>query len=193
MEFIVGLIVACIVIMLVVWLKKYIKLPSKDKMRAKKITKMEKQKTKEINKHMENASIVFSENYMARKEFLFWKYLNSILPKNFIAVPKVAVCTILTTHGDKNLYNIISDLVLDFVVFSAINFKPALVIDVYDKSYNDNRMEEEYPILAETLKKLKLASMHIMVAGDFDMESTKKDIFEMLKLDYEGPSDSIDS
>ncbi len=172
----------CFALMILGWLFKFIKNKKKTSLPKVKKIKEKKVKHKKQETTVKNVHLVVQETFMVRKELLFWKYLNSILPRRFVAVPKVALNTLVVPDGDKTIFNLVADKSLDFVVFGEQSMHPVLVIDIYDKSFNDENLEEQDPFLVEILNKLNLKVLHILVANDFDREETKKIIFKALNI-----------
>ncbi|MBQ3495046.1 MAG: DUF2726 domain-containing protein [Clostridia bacterium] len=159
---------------------------------SKKTKKAKKEKTKKQKKVKEqpkpqikklNMSLV--DKFMYRKELLFWKYLVSILPKSYVCLPKVSLISIVSPDGDKNLYNEVIDRTLDIVIFDENTMHPVLTIDVYDNSYEDERIDERDPKLALILEKLELKVVYILMKLDFDREAAKRQIFEALNIQTE--------
>ena len=124
--------------------------------------------------------------YMARKELLFWKYLNTILPREYIVVPKVAVNDLIEVEGDKSTYDRIASKTIDYVIFIEKTMYPALILDIYDKTYNDLKLEEQDPYITEVLTKMNLKVVEILVSSDFDREQTKEYIYSKLGLNNKG-------
>ena len=122
---------------------------------------------------------------MYRKELLFWKYLNSILPRTYIALPKVALVSIINPDGDKNLYNEVFDRTLDIVIFDEQQMRPVLAIDIYDNTYNDDKIEISDPKLFAVISKLGLKLQTILLKLDFDREEVKKQIYKQLNIQLE--------
>ncbi len=179
---IVIIILVCLILMFLGWLFKFIK--NKKKTSIPKIKKVKEKKVKQKKQEttIKNVHLTVQDTFMVRKELLFWKYLNSILPRRFVAVPKVALNTLVVPDGDKTIFNLVADKSLDFVIFSEQNMHPVLVIDIFDKSFNDENLEEQDPFLVEILSKLNLKVLHILVANDFDREEAKKAIFKALNI-----------
>ena len=123
---------------------------------------------------------------MARKELLFWKYLNTILPREYIVVPKVAVNDLIEVEGDKSTYDRIASKTIDYVIFIEKTMYPALILDIYDKTYNDLKLEEQDPYITEVLTKMNLKVVEILVSSDFDREQTKEYIYSKLGLNNKG-------
>lgn len=155
-------------------------------LKSTKPKKQKKQKQKQPEKkslyEIKQFNLVLTDKFMYRKELLFWKYLNSILPRTFIVVPKVAIPALVNPDGDKNLYNDVVDKTLDMVIFDEQNMRPLLAIDIYDNSYNDDRMDEQDPKLYAIVTKLGLQVVHVLMKVDFDKEEIKRQIYQKLNI-----------
>ena len=177
---------ACCVISFFYWFfKKKLKI-SKKSTKPPKPKKQKKQKQKQLEKkslyEIKKFNLVLTEKFMYRKELLFWKYLNSILPHTFVAVPKVAMASLVSTDGDKNLYNEIASKTLDIVVFDEQTMRPILVVDVYDNSYNDDCLEEQDPKLYEIVTKLGLKVVKVLMQLNLNKEEIKRQIYQKLNI-----------
>ena len=178
---VIGIIIGiCLVALFFYWLYKFIQKHSKSS------SKPPKEKVKRLKKEQQpvfnQSRYKVSQTYMIRKELLFWKYLNTILPREYIVVPKVAVNDLIEVEGDKSTYERISSKTIDYVIFNEKTMYPALVLDIYDKTYNDLKLEEQDPYITEVLKKMNLNFVEILVSTDFDREKTKELIFEKLGI-----------
>ena len=183
---VIGIIIAvCAVALFLGWLYKFIKKHS-DPATAKPKKPKEKKQKKEDQPLFNQSKYKINQSYMIRKELLFWKYLNTILPREYIAVPKVAVNDLLEVEGDKSTYDRIASKTIDFVIFIEKTMYPALVIDIYDKTYNDLKLQEQDPYITEVLTKMKLNFVEILVSSDFDREQTKEYIYSKLGLNNKG-------
>lgn len=168
--------------MFVFWLVGFIK---KQKAKPHKAHTPKQKKPKKSKKQVvTNSHLQVCQTYMVKKEILFWKFLNLILPKEYIAVPKVALCNLLMPDGDKTTFNQVSNKCLDFVIFNATTMYPALVIDIYDNLLN-TKLDEFDPLLTEVLNNLNLKVVHIFLATDFNTENAKKDIYSALSIKQE--------
>ena len=169
----------CLVALFLGWLYKFIKKHSSS-------SKPKKAKTIKIKKEdqpiFNQSKYKVNQTYMIRKELLFWKYLNTILPREYIVVPKVAVNDLIEVEGDKSTYERISSKTIDYVIFIEKTMYPALVLDIYDKTYNDLKLQEQDPYVTEVLTRMNLNFVEILVSSDFDREKTKELIFEKLGI-----------
>lgn len=154
----------------------------KSNLKIKKV-KVKKQKIKaELDLGVKDVNLAIIDKFMFRRDVIFWKYLNMILPKTRIACPKVCFAAILTPTGDKNTYNYLLDKFADFVIFDEQTMRPVLVIDLYDKTYIDDRLIDIHPLVHEVLKQIKLPLLEVHMSNDFDREQVKNKIFEALGI-----------
>lgn len=176
---IIIIIAICILLLIVFWLYK------KLKNRPKTNKKPKEKKPKLAQTTFKNVNLTVNENYMVRKQVLFWKFLNLILPKEYIVVPKVALSDLLTPDGDKKIFNLIIDKTLDYVIFNEKTMYPALVIDIYDKLSGQANLSEQDPFLVNILNNLNLKVLHILVSANFDRENAKKEIYQALNINIQ--------
>ena len=155
-----------------------IKLPKIKKEKKPKQKQPERKSLYEIK----NFNLVLTDKFMYRKELLLWKYLNSILPRTFIVVPKVAIPALVNPDGDKNLYNDVIDKTIDLVVFDEQNMRPLLAIDIFDNTYGDERMDEQDPKLYAIITKLGLKIIHVHMKIDFNKEEIKRQVYKELNV-----------
>ena len=179
---IIIIISVCIVVLLLGFLYKYYKKFKDNQLPKLKEKKVKKTKKKSKIVTVKNVNLTLVENFMVRKEVLFWKYLNSILPRNFLAIPRVALNSLVLPDGDKTIYNLVVDKTLDFVIFEEKDMHPVLVIDIYDKSYNDEKLDEQDPYLIDILKKLEIKVLQILVSNNFNKDEAKQQIFKELNI-----------
>ena len=179
-------VIVCLVIMFVGWIFKKYK-AYKEEYKANNLVrpkfKFARKKKEKKTIEVKNIQLTLIEPFMQRKELLFWKYLNTILPTGYIAVPKVGLNTLVLPDGNKTVFNQIADKCLDFVVFTEGNMQPKLIIDVYDKSYLDRSIVEQEPFLLDVLNKLGVQVIEILVAENFDREEAKKKIYQQLDVE----------
>lgn len=179
---VVGIIIGCALILLgAFYVVKFIN-KEKGKPHKPKKEKVKKSKIAKDETVVKNVHLTVKSPYMLRKEVLFWKYLNLILPKQYIVVPKVSLVDLFIPDGDKSIFRLIADKTLDYVIFNEQNMNIALVLDIYDKSYGDEKLDEQDPFLLEILAKLNIKVASIFVSNDFDREKCKNQIYSALGL-----------
>lgn len=153
----------------------------KVKVAKEKKKKPVKEKSKK-EQPRKNTHLVVVEKYMFRREVLFWKFLNSILPRTVIVCPKVAVTSIVMPDGDKKFYNELMDKTVDYVVFDEQTMSPMLIIDIYDSTYDDAPLEERDPKVYESLESVRLKILSLKIQTYFDKEEIKTKIFKALNI-----------
>ncbi len=170
----------CLGVLFLGWLYTFIKKHKKDGPPKDKKVKVKRLKQGKEQPAFMQSTYKVNNVFMQRKEVLFWKYLNTILPKEYIVVPKVEVGNLVEVEGDKSVYNRIATKTMDYVIFNEKTMYPALILDIYDKTYNDLRLEEQDPYVTEIINKLGIKMMEILVSSDFDRDKTKNLILEKL-------------
>ncbi len=149
----------------------------------KKQKKERIKKTEKHKKHLDNAgTVAIVDRYMYTREVNVLIALNKVLPKEFIALPKVGVANLVVPEGTRNLFNEIKEYFVDFVIFDEKTMKPVLVVDVYDNSFDDELLRHRHPDLIEVFEDLKLKLIEIVVRGDIDLAALKTKLFEQLGL-----------
>lgn len=184
---IIVLISVCLILLLIAFIYKYFKKMKENHIPKLKEKKVKKKKDKVVT--VKNINLKLTQNFMIRKEVLFWKYLNSILPKGYLAIPRVALNSLVLPDGDKTIYNLVVDKTLDFVIFEEREMNPVLVIDIYDKTFNDEKLDEQDPLLIDILNKLGVKVLQIFVSSNFNKDDTKNLIFKNLNIATENSSD----
>ena len=173
----------CLTLILIGWLygfiKKHFGKNAPPKVKKEKVKKVAQEKSKPAFMH---TTYKVSSTFMLRKELLFWKYLNTFLPKEYIVVPKVEIGNLIDVEGDKSTYNRIAQKTIDYVIFNEKTMYPALILDIYDKTYNDLRLEEQDPYITEIINKMGLKFVEILVSSDFDRDKTRELILTKLGL-----------
>ena len=170
----------CIVALLAGWLYTFVKKHIKNGPPKEKKVKVKTFKKEKVQPSFMQSTYKINNNFMLRKEVLFWKYLNTILPKEYIVVPKVEVGNLVEVEGDKTLLNRIATKTIDYVIFNEKTMYPVLILDIYDKTYNDLKLEEQDPYITEVINKLGLKYLEILVSSDFDRDKTRNLILEKL-------------
>ncbi len=190
---VIGIIIGCALFLLASFY--VVKFIQKERSKPQKPKKEKKKKSKIAPKEtvVKNVHITVKSPYMQRKEVLFWKYLNIILPKHYIVIPKVSLVDLFIPDGDKSIFRLIADKTLDYVIFKEQDMSVALVLDIYDKSYGDEMLDEQDPFLLEILAKLNIKVLSILVANDFDRESCKDKIYSALGLNVASDSEKKNS
>ena len=60
--------------------------------------------------------------------------ISKVLPKGYVAFPKIGLDTILQPVGSADLYNLVASKYVDIVIFDEITMKPRVAIDIFDGS-----------------------------------------------------------
>ena len=76
------------------------------------------------------------------KEVEFYEMFRSVLPKEFMIVPKIGVDEIVKPNGNLVLFNAIKNEHVDFCVIKISNMEPVVVLDTYYPSICDSTMQE---------------------------------------------------
>lgn len=76
------------------------------------------------------------------KELEFYEIFDSVLPEEFMIIPKMGVDEIVKPNGNLVLYNVIKDKHVDFCVVKVSNMEPVAVLDTYYPGITDSTMQE---------------------------------------------------
>lgn len=173
----IGIVAIYVLFKLLAFLKKkgLLKFDKKDK------TKKPKQK-KERKAVDVTGAVSLVDKYMYRREVKALIALNRVLPKEFIALPKVGVANLVEPKGSRNLYNSIKDFFVDFVIFEEATMKPKLIVDVYDNSFEDELLKQKHPQLVEIMKNLNINILEIAVRGEIDLNLLQELINKHLEI-----------
>ena len=90
--------------------------------------------------------------YLSEREYKFFKTLKEVaVTMGYVALPKVRISSILTTKDDaiKSCPSFHQDV--DFVLFTEYDFRPALIVDLYDNSFTDACLYELDPFVRKTI------------------------------------------
>ena len=187
---IIILIVAVILILLIsfYFFKKYKISKQKGKDKPKKIEKIKVKKEKKIKQKPEDmidlkgSYVDIADKFLFRKEFKLLIIVNRILPKGYVAFPKVGVDLILVPLGNKTLYDSIQNQYIDLVVFEEDTMKPKVAIDLYDGTIGDEQLDVENPTVVKALKVAELPLISFRVKTDYTTEEIKDPIYEALGI-----------
>ena len=105
-----------------------------------------------------------------------------MLPKGYVAFPKVGIDTILEPVGRKDLFNKIADKYLDIVIFDEYTMKPKVAIDIFDGSIGDEQLDVNSPDVIKALQIAELPLISIKVKTDYTQDEIKNPIYEALGL-----------
>ena len=144
----------------------------------KKIENIKLKKQKAEQKILSKSySLSLREQYLSSKELDFYTFLCGVLPKEFIAIPKVAISDILRPVGRRDVYDKLSKSNLDFCVFKKENMAPVVVIDLFDDSFVDQELFCDNPLVVACLASVKLDVVKIKVQKTYSADN----INELLK------------
>ncbi|MEG1499678.1 MAG: DUF2726 domain-containing protein [Clostridia bacterium] len=129
----------------------------------------------------DSANLAITEKYMFRKELKFLAVLNKILPKEFVAFPKVGVANLVEPVGNKLDYNAISDKFVDFAIFEFSSMKPILAIDIFDNTLGDCELKEQEPNVNKALLYVGIKLLSYPIESQYDEELIKSEIFKIIK------------
>lgn len=188
---IIVIIVFSILMLLVLFYgsKKYKALKSKNKSKVKKEKKPKIKKDLNIKvKPSEMVDIKGSyvdtvDKFLFRKEFKLFILINRILPKGYIAFPKVSVGLILVPVGNKVLFDLIRDKYVDIVIFDEATMKPKVAVDLYDGSIGDEQLDVESPNVVNAFKIAELPLVSFRVKTEYTTNEIKDPIFKALGID----------
>lgn len=125
-------------------------------------------------------TLEIKNKYMFQIEIKVLEILNSIDPKKYLALPKICMGSMLLPKGSKNVYNLLSNKVLDYVIFDRQTMKPILIVDIFDNTFNDEALAEQDPNLTKILADLKLPVVSIMVKNTVDEQKFKQEVTKNL-------------
>lgn len=186
MEF--AIIAAVIVFLIVVYiLYRYLKKKNKNKgTEKKKEPKQKKEKQKKIKEKKSNivevkASSVDKVNkFLYRKELKILALISKILPKGYVAFPKIGIDTILEPVGNAELFNLVKNKYVDIVIFDEITMQPKVAVDIFDGSIGDEQMDIVSPDVVEALKLADLPLVSIKVKTEYSKDEVQSPIYKAL-------------
>ena len=76
------------------------------------------------------------------KELEFYEMFKSVVPKDFLIIPKLGVDEIVKPNGNLLLFNAVKSEHVDFCVVKLSNMEPIMVIDTYYPSIADSTIQE---------------------------------------------------
>src|SRR5574344_216362 len=76
------------------------------------------------------------------KELEFYYMFRSVLPREFMIIPKMGIDEIVKPNGNLVLFNVIKDKHVDFCIIKVSNMEPVAVLDTYYPSITDSTMQE---------------------------------------------------
>lgn len=121
-----------------------------------------------LNKKMNSVKSIDWKNYNAKgqikkhipvlwpKEVEFYQMFRSVLPAEFMIIPKMGVNEIVKPNGNLVLYNAIKNEHVDFCVVKISNMEPIAVLDTYYPSITDSTIQEINPAVKKALKSVDI-------------------------------------
>lgn len=122
------------------------------------------------------------DKFLFRKELKVLVLVSRVLPKGYVAFPKIGIDTILEPVGRKDLFNKIADKNLDIVIFDEYTMKPKLAIDIFDGSIGDEQLDVNSPDVIKALQIAELPLISIKVKTDYTQDEIKNPIYEALGM-----------
>lgn len=121
-----------------------------------------------LNKKMNSVKSIDWKNYNAKgqikkhipvlwpKEVEFYQMFRSVLPAEFMIIPKMGVNEIVKPNGNLVLYNAIKNEHVDFCVVKISNMEPIAVLDTYYPSITDRTIQEINPAVKKALESVDI-------------------------------------
>ena len=76
------------------------------------------------------------------KELEFYYMFRTVLPKEFMIIPKLGVDEIVKPDGGKTLFNAVKDEHVNMCIVKVSNMEPVAVLDTYYPSIGDSTIQE---------------------------------------------------
>lgn len=152
------------------------------KIKPKKVKKVKNLKNENVTQ-LKGAYVDVVDKFLYRKELKVLVLVSKILPKGYVAFPKVGVDTILEPVGRHDLFNLVSHKYLDIVIFDEITMKPKVVIDIFDGSIGDEQLDVSCPYVVKALEMAELPLIQIKVKTDYSSEEFKDPIYKALGIE----------
>ena len=91
------------------------------------------------------------------KEVEFYQMFRSVLPADFMIIPKLGIDEIVKPNGSLIVFNEIKDYHVDFCIVKMSNMEPVAVLDTYYPSITDSTMQELDPKVRKALQSVNIA------------------------------------
>lgn len=186
------LIVLILVFLLFKFMKKhqFFKKGKEPKQKKEKVKKEKIKLTSKNKKNVENnnaaelkgAFVDVVDKFLYRKELKVLVLVSKVLPKGYIAFPKIGLDTILEPVGRKDLFNMVANKHIDIVIFDEMTMKPKVAIDIFDGSIGDEQLDLTSPEVVQALQIAELPLIKIKVKTDYTQDEIKNPIYEALGL-----------
>ena len=109
------------------------------------------------------------------KELEFYEMFKSVIPKDFLIIPKLGVDEIVKPNGNLLLFNAIKTEHVDFCVVNISNMEPIMVIDTYYPSISDSTIQE---LPKPVLKALESVNIPVVKYEILDVPYDKDAVFK---------------
>lgn len=106
--------------------------------------------------------------YLQKKEIYFLEVFSSVLPKEYVVLPRIGVDNLVKPFGNLLLYNHIRSKYVDMAVFLKKNMQPVVVIDLVDAGTGDSLIEEQDDGITKALKSVQIPVLSIAVKSEYD-------------------------
>lgn len=186
------LIVLILVFLLFKFMKKhqFFKKGKEPKQKKEKVKKEKIKLTSKNKKNVENNNVAelkgafvdVVDKFLYRKELKVLVLVSKVLPKGYIAFPKIGLDTILEPVGRKDLFNMVANKYIDIVIFDEMTMKPKVAIDIFDGSIGDEQLDVTSPEVVQALQIAELPLIKIKVKTDYTQDEIKNPIYEALGL-----------
>ena len=108
------------------------------------------------------------------KELEFYYMFRSVLPKEFMILPKLGVDEIVKpTGGNLVLFNAVKDEHVDYCIVKVSNMEPIAVIDTYYPSISDSTMQK---LEASVIKALESVTIPVITYEILDVPYDKEKV-----------------
>lgn len=163
------------------------KIKKSGKNKTQKPKRIKKEKIKKIKKVESKedrieGSVDIGDKFLFRKEIKVLALINRVLPKGYVAFPKVGVGLILSPVGNRSLFEAVRDKYIDLVIFEEGSMKPKVAIDLFDGTIGDEQLDIESPEVLRALELAELPVLGIKVKTSYSEEEIRNPIFEILGI-----------
>ena len=115
------------------------------------------------------------------KEVEFYDMYRTLLPKEYLMVPKVGVDKIVKPHGSLLMYNAIKTKYVDFCIFKRSNMEPVVVIDCFYPSITDSSIKEMDKAVKKSLEAVSIPVLQYEILDvPYDKDAVIKRFYDAL-------------
>ena len=119
--------------------------------------------------------------YLWPKEVEFYDMYRTLLPKEYLMVPKVGVDKIVKPHGSLLMYNAIKTKYVDFCIFKRSNMEPVVVIDCLYPSITDSSIKEMDKAVKKSLEAVSIPVLQYEILDvPYDKDAVIKRFYDAL-------------